>query len=384
MKTRKYASFLSFLLTLIIFLSVGCTGGNQHNIETTPADSSTSTPTRPAEAGLEIHFLDVGQGLAIYAKCGDDTMIYDGGDSNYSSFVVSYLKEQDVETLNYVIASHYDADHINGLIGALHVFDTDTIIGPDYAPDTKIYQSLVSQTAALGKEINHPRVGDSFLLGNATITILAPDSTSDHSNNNSVAIKIEHGQNSFVFTGDAEWAAEAAMLESGLNLDCDVLVLGHHGSANSTTWDFLQKTNPGYAVISCGAGNSYGHPHADTIEKLENMDIEIFRTDQQGTIIAASDGKTIDWNQEPSQDYSAGSSSDKVAAPAAEPAAESSQPFAAHSVAEFYILNKKSKKVHVPSCKSTNQITPENYEKSYDSLEEILDYGYTRCGNCLK
>ena len=114
----------------------------------------------------------------------------------------------------------------------------------------------------------------------------------------------------FFLPGDAESAGEEAICDLGLDLSCDVIVPGHHGSATATTWDLLQKTVPEYAVISCGAGNSYGHPHKDTMDKLADMGIQVFRTDEQGTVIAVSDGSNIQWNQSPCNDYSAGDESD--------------------------------------------------------------------------
>ena len=109
-----------------------------------------------------------------------------------------------------------------------------------------------------------------------------------------------------MFMGDAEETSEQDMISTGMNLDCDVLSVGHHGSASSTTWDFLEATSPSYAVISCGINNQYNHPSADTMGRLSDMGIPVFRTDKQGTIIAVSDGTNISWSQEPCNDYSSG------------------------------------------------------------------------------
>lgn len=347
---------------------------------------------------LEIHFLDVGQGLSIFARCGSQTMLYDGGDRNHSSFVVSYLKSQQIDTLDYLIASHYDSDHINGLIGALNVFDVKTIIGSDYEHSSKEYQSFMSKAGELGKEVIHPSVGDTYSFGDAVFTVLAPETITNKSNNNSVAIKIEHGKNSFIVTGDAEYDSEMKMAASGMDLQCNVLVAGHHGSASSTTWDFLKSTCPEYAIISAGSGNSYGHPHGDTMEKLEIMEIEVFRTDKQGTIVAISDGSIITWNTEPCNDYSAGNSG-KGITEVTEPAettgnegtagiADTAAPYETNqipaSAGTTYVLNTNSKKVHYPACSSVKKISANNYQESNDDLDVILDRGYSRCGICMK
>ena len=287
--------------------------------ETTPEETATPTPTETPtleptkEAGeMKVHFLDVGQGLSILVQSDGQTMIYDGGDKSTSSFVVSYLQKQNVTTIDYLISSHYDSDHMAGLIGCLNAFDVKNVISSDYEHDSKLYQSFIQTVADKGLPMQHPAVGTEFSFGSGSFQILAPATIDPNdSNKNSVAIKLTNGNNSFIFTGDAESTSEKAMCESGIDLSCDVLVPGHHGSATATSWDFLQATVPEYAVISCGKDNQYGHPDKDVMDKLESMDIQVYRTDKQGTIVAVSDGTTITWNQEPCNDYSPGDKEDK-------------------------------------------------------------------------
>ncbi|RST80473.1 MBL fold metallo-hydrolase [Blautia sp. SG-772] len=261
---------------------------------------------------MKIHFLDVGQGLSILVQSDGQTMIYDGGDKSTSSFVVSYLQKQNITTIDYLISSHYDSDHMAGLIGCLNAFDVKNVISSDYEHDSKLYQSFIQTVADKGLPMQHPAVGTEFSFGSGSFQILAPATIDPNdSNKNSVAIKLTNGDNSFIFTGDAESTSEKAMCESGIDLSCDVLVPGHHGSATATSWDFLQATVPEYAVISCGKDNQYGHPDKDVMDKLESMDIQVYRTDKQGTIVAVSDGTTITWDQEPCNDYSPGDKEDK-------------------------------------------------------------------------
>lgn len=279
----------------------------------TPEETETPTPEPTKEAGeMKVHFLDVGQGLSILVQSGGQTMIYDGGDKSTSSFVVSYLQKQNVTTIDYLISSHYDSDHMAGLIGCLSAFDVKNVISSDYEHDSKLYQSFIQAVADQGLTMQHPAVGTEFSFGTGSFQILAPATIDpDDSNKNSVAIKLTNGDNSFIFTGDAESTSEAAMCASGIDLSCDVLVPGHHGSATATSWDFLQATVPEYAVISCGKDNQYGHPAKDVMDKLESMDIQVYRTDEQGTIVAVSDGTTITWNQEPCNDYTPGEKEDQ-------------------------------------------------------------------------
>ena len=279
----------------------------------TPTPTETPTPEPTKEAGeMKVHFLDVGQGLSILVQSDGQTMIYDGGDKGTSSFVVSYLQKQNITTIDYLISSHYDSDHMAGLIGCLNAFDVKNVISSNYEHDSKLYQSFIQTVADKGLSMQHPAVGTEFSFGSGSFQILAPATIDPNdSNKNSVAIKLTNGDNSFIFTGDAESTSEKAMCESGIDLSCDVLVPGHHGSATATSWDFLQATVPEYAVISCGKDNQYGHPDKDVMDKLESMDIQVYRTDKQGTIIAVSDGTTITWNQEPCNDYSPGDKEDK-------------------------------------------------------------------------
>ena len=241
----------------------------------------------------EVHFLDVGEGLSILVKSDGHAMLYDGGDRDTSSFVVSYLRRQGIETLDYVIASHYDADHLRGLIGALYAFDVGQVLGPDYVHDSDTYQSFLTAVNAQGLTVAHPSVGDIYPLGNASFTVLAPAQAAAEPNNNSIVIRLVNGSTSFLFPGDAEQASENEMCRSGYLLKSDVLCPGHHGSSSSTGYEFLMQVRPEYAVISAGAGNEYGHPHQETLDLLAAAGATVYRTDESGTIVMYSDGSRI-------------------------------------------------------------------------------------------
>ena len=262
----------------------------------------------PEDSSFLMTVLDVGQGLSVLVQSDGHTLLYDGGDRNHSSFVVSYLLEQGITSLDYVVASHYDADHLNGVIGALSRFSVDTVLAPDYETDTKLFQSYLSTLDEKGLMPLHPAPGDTFSLGGASFTVLAPITIDEgDSNNNSLALRLSYGETSFLLTGDAEYQEEEDMCSQwGSALSSTVYVAGHHGSGSSTSWDLLQNTVPEYVVISCGEGNSYGHPHDTTMEKLEVMEIPVFRTDLQGTLSVSSDGQNLTWSQSPCNDYSPG------------------------------------------------------------------------------
>ena len=278
-------------------------------IAVTPLQSVVAQVIRDGN-DMTVHFVDVGQGLGILVRSGDETLVYDGGPASNADLFSAYLQEQGVKQIDYMIASHYDADHIGGLLEALELFDVENVIGPTYEHDSNLYRNFLSAVSEEGIEIYHPEVGDMFEFGSGRFTVLSPDGVyPNDSNKNSVVVKLENGDDSFMFTGDAEEDSEQKML--GMDLDCDVLCVGHHGSSYSTSWEFLSATDPECAVVSCGRENTYGHPHDETIEKLHYMDISIYRTDKQGTIVAYSTGKEISWDEEAFEETSSGRFEDK-------------------------------------------------------------------------
>lgn len=274
----------------------------------TAAGTETPEMLQPPPGGtLTVDFLDVGQGLSVLVNSDGHYLLFDGGDRTASSFVVAYLKKQGVESLDYLIASHYDADHLNGLVGALNVFPTKTILAPDYETDTKVYQSFLRTAQEKGNTIVHPATGSTYQLGDAQFTILAPSSESyGDENDYSVVIRLTYGGSSFLITGDAGEKSELEMLDGGFTLKSDVLCLGHHGSSTASSAPFLKAVSPDFAVISCGTGNSYGHPHEETLERLKGTEAGLFRTDLQGTLRAVTDGETITWSAEPCNDFTPG------------------------------------------------------------------------------
>ena len=259
------------------------------------------------QGDMAVHFINVGQGLAILVQSGGENLLYDGGNRAHADEVVQYLKNQQIETIDYMISSHYDEDHLGGLVKCLDNFEVEHVLGSDYVHTSELFNTFMNTATAHALIVEYPSVGDAYEFGTGSFTVMAPDGISQNSNDNSVVIRLVNGNNSFMFMGDAEETSEQDMISTGMNLDCDVLSLGHHGSASSTTWDLLEASTPSWAVISCGQDNSYGHPSAETMGKLKDMDIPVFRTDDQGTVIALSDGNVISWNQEPCNDYASGS-----------------------------------------------------------------------------
>lgn len=258
-------------------------------------------------SGLEVHYLDVGQGDCTLILCDGHAMLIDAGDNDKGTAVQSYLESQGVTELDYVIGTHPDADHIGGLDVILYKFDCQTVLMPDFEKDTRTYDDVIQTMKQKCYENTSPRTGETFELGSAVFTIVAPNGEyGDNANDYSIGILLQHGGNRFLFTGDAEEASEADMLENGMDLKSDVFKAAHHGSRTANTEEFLNAVDPDYMVISCGQDNSYGHPHAEVMNRLRIMGISVFRTDEQGTIVAHSDGTEITFNMSPDESWKAG------------------------------------------------------------------------------
>lgn len=260
------------------------------------SDAAQEETTAQVQSVMEVHYIDVGQGDSTLVICGDHAMLIDAGDNDMGSRVWKYLLDQGVGSgiaLDYVIGTHGDADHIGGLDVILTKFDCGTVFLGDSLKCTRSYEDVVNAAFYKNYNLVMPEIGSSYTLGEAVFTITAPNGDYEEENNRSIGIRLVHGENSFLFMGDAETAAEEDTLQSGIDISADVYKASHHGSSTSTTDAFLQAVNPKYCVISCGADNEYGHPHIETVEKLEAADVEIYRTDKDGTVLVISDGKNI-------------------------------------------------------------------------------------------
>ena len=340
-----------------------------------PLSVSTSDPGEPAE--LNVHYIDVGQGDATLVTCGGHSMLIDTGDNNKGTTVQLYLTKQGIDHLDYLVLTHSDADHIGGADVIISKFNIDRIFFSNYEQDTKTYRELMDAMADKGKDYTTPAAGETYRLGDASFTILGPLKNYDTPNNSSIALMIAHGAKRFLFTGDCGETAEADLAASGQDLSADVYQTGHHGSRTSSTQKLMDAVKPAYAVISCGEDNSYGHPHAETLNRFRSMGIQVFRTDEQGSIVAVSDGSSIRWNCAPSETWQAGepkgsSSSTDSPDKAAEPntaAAEAAVP----NDTGRYIGNKNNGKLHLSTCGHLPY--PENREY-FDTREAAVAAGY--------
>lgn len=242
---------------------------------------------------LTVHYIDVGQADCTLLECGGQTMLIDGGNVDDSSLVVSYLKSQGIEHLDYMVCTHAHEDHVGGLSGPLNTCTVGQVLAPVTEYESSAFTNFVKYTHAQELDVTVPEADNSFLLGEARVIVLGPRKTYEEPNDTSIVLRVDHGEISFLFTGDMEAMAEADLLAAGCDLDVDVLKVGHHGSSTSTSYVFLREVMPEYGVISCGIDNTYGHPHTEVISRLYDAGVTVYRTDEQGTVVAVSNGAEI-------------------------------------------------------------------------------------------
>lgn len=275
------------------------------DVEKNNDNSTQKIETYKVDGNLIVDFIDVGQGDSILIRQGDHAMLIDGGTSECKDDLLNFLKSENIQKFDYIVGTHPHEDHIGSLDDVINAYDFDTILFPKVTTTTKTFENLVNAVKNKNKKFTTPVSGNEYTLGDAKFKILAPSSDSYQSlNNYSIVIKLTYGENTFMFTGDAETLSETEMLNSFDDLTADVLKIGHHGSTTSTSKKFLNAVNPKYAVISVGKDNTYNHPTKTTMNKLEELKIPVYRTDEEGTIECVSNGKDITFNVEPgSYDY---------------------------------------------------------------------------------
>lgn len=305
LRNRKFNKVGRTILTTIlcgffIIFTIGCSSGSDKSVNQVNDKKLTNEVLNTnvsVNGELKVHFIDVGQADSILIQQGNSSMLIDAGNNEDSETVKNYIASQGIKKLDYVIGTHPHEDHIGGLDYVINSFEIGSIYMPKATSTTKTFKDVINSIQAKKIQITIPQSGDSIKLGQADCKILAPNSASyEDANNYSIVIKVTFGNNTFMFTGDAEALSEKEMLNKGFDVKADVLKVGHHGSSSSTSDEFLKKVSPKYAVISVGKDNDYGHPHKETMAKLKNSGISVYRTDECGTIVCTSDGNNINFS----------------------------------------------------------------------------------------
>lgn len=286
---RKTKGFLlTFISAIMVIIMVGCNGSD--------------LPSSADKPELEVSFIDVGQGdSTLVISPSGKTMLIDAGDNSYGKNVVEYIKELGISKIDVLVGTHPDADHIGGIDMVIDNFEIGTFYMPKKTHTTKTYEDVLTSAKNKGLKIT-AGIADKVIDFDPDVkaVILSPENK-NYSDNNaySIAIQLTYGKNKFLFTGDIEKENEKDMISKyGNSLRSDVIKLAHHGSSTSNDSEFLDIVSPDAAVVSCAYKNKYGHPHKEVLNYLEENDIPLYRTDEQGTIVIYSDGNELSVNQD--------------------------------------------------------------------------------------
>ena len=357
------------LIAMFLLLSLLLCGCAEITVEYIPLETGDYIPQQTTqgaeipEGDLTVHFIDVGQADCALVEAGGEYMLIDGGNRDDGQLVVSYLQQQGVEELAAVVCTHAHEDHVGGLPSVLAVFPTENILSPTRTYSSKCFDDFMYYADQQRQEVQIPQPGDVITVSeDFDITVLGPVKDYAETNDTSIVLMVRYGDTRFLFTGDMEVAAENDMLdywEGRYDWNIDVLKSGHHGSSTSSGYRFIYETDPEYVVISCGKDNSYGHPHRETVKLYQDAGIPMFRTDELGTVIATSDGKTVTVTWE-----------NQSATPEDVEPGESIQ----------YIGNVNSHKFHSPDCST---LPAEKNRTYFDSYADAIAAGYEPCGGCL-
>lgn len=276
----------------------------------TTKDSSQSlsdgNAVQNVEGEAKIWYLDVGQADSMLLQLPNgnewDYVLIDAGTGQTEEALVSWLQEQGVTDITAVIATHPHEDHIGGMDAVLEAIPVESLYMPEVkeslTPTTRCYEQMLDAAEAQQVQAVKGQSGVTvYEEDGVKLELVGPEPQKEYDDLNeySLVAKLTVGRKSFLFTGDSSEQAEADMIEAGEDLKADVLKIGHHGSSTATTKAFLQAVNPQVAVISCGKDNSYGHPHEETMQRLQEKAMTIYRTDEDGTILATCDGTSIEW-----------------------------------------------------------------------------------------
>lgn len=310
---------------------------------------------------MEVHFLDVGQADSTLVLCGDEALLIDGGNNADSSFIYSYLRDHNVDNLEYIIATHPHEDHIGGLMGALSYTNADIVYSCTDNSNNSYFVRLNEKLKERGIPLVVPEIGTELNLGKAKVTFLGPARYTNDENDNSLCFRIDYGDISFLFTGDASYSAEKRLIENKANLSSTVLHVGHHGSGSSSCYEFLREVNMDYAVISVEKNSGYGHPDEGTLSRLLDAGADVYRTDEHGTVIFKTDGKSM------------------IITPEKDAPVSHAHETAADPENCMYIGNLKSEKYHRKECRS---LPNEENRVYFATLEDAIKSGFSPCGNC--
>ena len=286
-KRKLIISIISIILVSFFYCITNYINPEENNIQ-----ERKTIPVTKGET-LEVSFIDVGQADSILIENEGHYMLVDAGNNEDGEKLVTYFKEQNINTFDYVVGTHPHEDHIGGLDDIINNFKINNFYMPDVITTTLTFEEVLDALENNNVNLTIPKENDSFSLGEANIEVLhVGDESESDLNNTSIILKVTYQNISFLLTGDAESKIINELDPS--DLKTTVLKLGHHGSITSTNETILEKASPQVAIISAGVNNQYGHPHQEVLNLLQQNNIKTYRTDQDGTIIVTTDGVNLD------------------------------------------------------------------------------------------
>lgn len=292
-KSKKNDKQIVTIISFLIVLATAILGGELF-LKTDKNSQAVQTSGTVLSDKLEVDFIDVGQADSILIINKDETMLIDAGNNENGNDVVKHIKEKGITKINYLVGTHPHADHIGGLDDVINSdLEIENVYMPKIQTNTKTFEDVLDALKNKNLKVTAPVKGDTFKIGEANCKVMT-DSILDTENLNlsSIVVRLEFGENSFLFMGDAETENEKTINWPKTN----VLKVGHHGSNTSSSQSFLNQVKPEYAIIMAGKDNSYGLPKQKILDRLNKIGAKIFRTDELGTITVICDGKTIEVN----------------------------------------------------------------------------------------
>ena len=303
-KGKRKTKIIGSLIAVIIVVLAGLLGinneqisklaneiglGNLINSESTEAINQNNIT--PVNGELQVYYIDVGQADSILIINKEDAMLIDAGNNEDGEDVVNFIKDKGITKLDYVVGTHPHEDHIGGLDDVINSnIEIENVLMPKIETTTKTFEDVVDAISNKGLTVKAPSKGDTFTLGDSNLEVMT-DSILDEDNLNlsSITLRLQYGNNSFLFMGDSEKENEKTITWP----KTDVLKVGHHGSDTSSSEEFLNEVKPSISIIMAEKGNSYGLPKEEIVERLENVGSKVYRTDENGTIEVTSDGNNI-------------------------------------------------------------------------------------------
>lgn len=281
-------------ISVIIFLISAASCNVKINEELKIRDN-VSNSQKKGNNNLIVNFIDVGQGDSILIKTPENNYILvDAGPKDESIKFFNFIKSSEIKKINTIIATHPHEDHIGNMSELITEYPVQNIYMPKVVSNTPVFKKLMETIKKRNIYIKEAKAGVNFTMDGVNFEFIAPVSDKySNLNNYSAVLKVTYNNVSFLLMGDAEKISEKEILKSGVNVKADVIKIGHHGSSSSSSKNFIKAVSPQYAVISCGLNNDFGHPHKETLKLLKSYNINLYRTDINGTVVFSTDGNKI-------------------------------------------------------------------------------------------